>query len=249
MGAFILPSKRLALLESTLSLLDAIRQRATSTGISAGIPQPVRSKEHNLAEQRSFVRVRLHDQDREISCDYFETYGSDGHSLAYFQRRQNLPSFVHGLIALLDGETAVAESARARQKPLSRLEWRLTVNEYRNFPAAPTPTPAQHPQSIAAAVVPFPWHTDIESNGDVTVIIALQHAASLQFMGHPSTRAVHPNLALPTEATPHSVLIHEGGALISAGVSRWKCLHRVVATEPNPEHRSRITLVLASGCR
>ncbi len=139
----------------------------------------------------------------------------------------------------LEAYDSVAEVARARNTSLDRLEWRLTVNEYAVFPSG-----AQGDRS--SQVVVFPWHTDIASNGDLTCIITLQHMATIEFMKH----ADAPNElfgGLSTEAAPHALLLEEGSALFSWGPSRHHCLHRVVATEPNPEHKSRLTLVL--GCR
>ena len=231
--SFIPNYTRRRLLGHTQNLLDSVRA-SLSPVESIHIPQPIRSQQHNLAEERTFRRVRVRDSltGMLIKGEHFEEYGSREHSLTYFQRNINIPGFAQEVIGKLKNLHCISEVARQRGKAVQDLEWRLTVNEYKDFPAD-------------QVSVPFPWHTDIASNGDATAILTLQHEATLELAAHPDALAEFPTL--PTEENPHAVLLEEGSCLTSSGLSRWRCLHRILATGPNPERRPRVTLVF--GCK
>lgn len=196
----------------------------------------------SAAAERSFRRVAVPDADGGalLSAEHFEQYGSAAHSLTYFQRRANIPRFVLPLISELEASAgAVRAAAAARGKALCELEWRLTLNYYARFPDASAAVPSDEDEAA-----PFPWHTDIASNGDVTAIFTLQQPATLQF------RRLAPAAGAALAGGPggvYAMAMSEGSVLVSAGESRYDCAHRVVASEANPARRDRISLVL--GCR
>lgn len=152
-------------------------------------------------------------------CEFFPRYGEEGHSLAYFRGQRNLPEFVAEdvLPAILD--VMVREQPGVDDEPLtidSDIGWRFTINRY---------------QTSNGKLPGFPFHTDVETNGDVTMILNVQREAVFEI-----TDAVHVvRIELPV-----------GSLLILSGESRWQWQHRV-ADSTEAEATERISLVL--GCR
>ncbi|MBY0458844.1 MAG: hypothetical protein K2V38_16015 [Gemmataceae bacterium] len=222
---YFTPNECASLVAESLALYDrlesAIGNRATE---AARIPQPeyVRSAAHNLASEERFVRVTLPEGGgRLIRGEYFPRYGEDGHALAYFQRNANLPDFVardlaprvHGLVA---GEGLVP--------PADELVWKLTANFYRRE---------------GRRVAGFPFHVDLPSNGDVTMILNVQREAQFQIAKGDAVT----DIPLPV-----------GALLLLSAESRWQWMHRVLPSDVaddagagrggNADRIGRVSLVL-----
>merc|ERR1719152_624858 len=118
---------------------------------SAAIPQPTRSQAHNLAAEREFVPLRVHDPALHegaaiLRCEHFSEYGSRYHALSYFRGNENLPRVLDPILAALrelDVVRALGHNARgggardggggARDGGGDELglHWKLTLNHYK----------------------------------------------------------------------------------------------------------------------
>lgn len=152
-------------------------------------------------------------------CEFFPRYGEEGHSLAYFRGQRNLPKFVAKdvLPSILD--VMIREQSGVDGEPLtaeSDIGWRFTINRY---------------QTSNGKLPGFPFHTDVETNGDVTMILNVQREAVFEITDN--VRSVR--MELPV-----------GSLLILSGESRWQWQHRVKDSIED-EATERISLVL--GCR
>jgi len=155
-----------SMVQQTLDLYERLEKAYPNQRIQeAHIPQPefVRSAEHNLASEESFVKVNLEENSqRNLRCEYFPKYGEEGHALAYFRGNNNLPSFIdQEFLSTLHQSLNNAGITTPERK----LQWKLTVNYYK---------------SIADSVAGFPFHVDIPSNGVVTMIMNVQREAHFQ---------------------------------------------------------------------
>jgi hypothetical protein len=131
----------------------------------AHIPQPefVRSAQHNLSSEESYISVSLPTEtDRKLRCEYFPNYGEEGHALAYFRGNQHLPDFIKANLLEQLQTTLQAENLAPSDKPL---HWKLTANYYKN---------------TGENVAGFPFHVDIPANGVVTMIMNIQREARFQ---------------------------------------------------------------------
>ncbi len=129
------------------------------------IPQPefVRSAQHNLSSEESFVKVKLaENEQRSLRCEYFPRYGEEGHALAYFRGNTNLPAFIDEAFLLRLCQNLIDVNITP---PQEKAQWKLTVNYYKK---------------IADSVAGFPFHVDIPSNGVVTMIMNVQREAQFQ---------------------------------------------------------------------
>lgn len=178
------------------------------------IPQPefVRSAQHNLTSEESFVKVNLQANPKEnpeekpeksqkespqrnLRCEYFPRYGEEGHALAYFRGNSNLPGFIdQEFLSALHRSLNHVEITT----PEKKIQWKLTVNYYK---------------SIADSVAGFPFHVDIPSNGVVTMIMNVQREAHFQ---------IAKNDAL------EEILLPIGSLLMLSGESRYEWKHRVL---------------------
>ncbi|OJJ15622.1 hypothetical protein BKI52_37705 [marine bacterium AO1-C] len=154
------------IIQKTLALYEKLEEGYSGQHLQeAHIPQPefVRSAQHNLSSEESFVKVNLAESNqRNLRCEYFPRYGEDGHALAYFRGNANLPDFIDEefLTSLTQNLINVGITP-----PEGRTQWKLTVNYYK---------------SIADSVAGFPFHVDIPSNGVVTMIMNVQREAQFQ---------------------------------------------------------------------
>ena len=98
------PEQQASLIADTLALrrrvVDAVDGKVGNGEgpIVVKVPQPIRSEYHNLAEEKSFYRVKVADlrktPSRTLNCEHFPDYGSSGHTLSYFQRKGAIPSYI-----------------------------------------------------------------------------------------------------------------------------------------------------------
>jgi hypothetical protein len=243
-------------LQANISRCMAETAGAGATPVT--VPQPVRSSQHNLATERSFVRLRLPygiqgGQDGQggapastLQCEHFAEYGSRGHALTYFQKNCSIPPFaVREIIEpVLSKLPRVVQVARDAGKCVEQLQWRMTLNCYQ-----PTP-PAGRDSGPGLDV--FPYHIDIAQNGEVTAIVTLGSPGVIQFAAPSAflearaaaaadtdvaataaaaaaaTAASAEAFALADELSPETVELPPGSMLVAADDARWRFVHRVV---------------------
>ena len=242
-NAFGSPSPRTAkgVVDGSRELIAAVEAAAKGTAEgarSAAIPQPVRSRAHNLAAERDFVPLRvsdpLADQTARVMrrCEHFAEYGSSYHSLTYFRGNRNVPSVMDPILAALrelDVIRALApKGAASKGGDALGLHWKLTLNHYRARPKG---------ESLAAAGgALFPWHTDLAANGEITAIATLLAPATLEFAPHADLGAAE---------RPTRVVAAPGSLVLLSGPARWDWVHRAQPHE-DADGQERISLVL--GC-
>jgi len=242
--------------------VDETRLRPDVKGPSSiGIPQPPQgrvSQAHNLAAEREFVPLKVPDPSSDPpnsetrSCEHFEHYGSQYHALTYFRGNHNIPSclspimralkeldVVQGLSPYNEAEgggggsgsgSAANEKAGGGSGDELGLHWKLTLNNYK-----PRPEGDKEGAALAeAGGALFPWHTDLEANGQITCIATLLAPAILEFAPH----ADAPGRPTTIEALP-------GSLVLLSGAARWEWVHRALP-HPDAEGKERISLVL--GC-
>ncbi|VAW82753.1 hypothetical protein MNBD_GAMMA12-2173 [hydrothermal vent metagenome] len=206
-GLFVIPDYFSAeqchlMLADTLSLYNRLEGTAKESGLEeiACIPQPdfVRSAQHNLHSNESFVRVVLNErEDREIYCEYFPRYGEDGHALGYFRKNSNLPDFV--LQTVLNSlQQTMQTLLLVRDNQQKSWQWKLTVNFYKN---------------VNGTVAGFPFHVDIPANGVVTMILNIHSEAFIQ---------------MAKDDKVIDIIVPIGGLVVLSGESRYDWKHRVV---------------------
>lgn len=234
-------------------------QSNSQDSILAHIPQPksVRSSAHNLAEERFFRPVQVEDFSSDarsmIKCEHFQTYGSDNHSLTYFQRNRNIPLFARrGIIEpILIDMDVVQETALEIGKDLQRLEWRMTMNCYsaENANTGVVNASTAHGHTAAMDATLFPFHIDIPQNGIITMVLTLGSQGCIQFAATDEYAKAHQHESPPTEDCPETIVLPTGSMLVASGPSRWDFMHRVIAaTSENDLPRSpRYSLVF--GCQ
>lgn len=186
------------------------------------VPQPIRSAQHNLAEERSFYRHALRCDGKEVRCEHFLDYGGPGHALTYFQHNKNIPPGVEPLLEKLEQLPEVGDCT----EPGGTLDWRLTMNHY---------------SGGVAKRVAFPWHTDIATNGQVTAIFTLGSPGRIEFAASREMLRSQSQEGLPTEEDPESLLLKPLSLLTVTGPARWDYMHRVHGSQAK-----RTSLVL--GC-
>ncbi len=229
-GLFVIPDYFSAeqcriVLADTLSLYTRLEDAAKQSGFeeTARIPQPdfVRSAQHNLQSNESFVRVVLNEKEhREIQCEYFPRYGEDGHALGYFRKNANLPDFVfHTILDSLQKTMQALLSLRKNHE--KSWQWKLTVNFYKN---------------VNGTIAGFPFHVDIPANGVVTMILNIHSEALIQ-------------LAKDDEII--DITIPVGGLVVLSGESRYDWKHRVapklstqVLSDQHEHKIERVSMVL-----
>lgn len=131
---------------------------------SANIPQPkfVTSENHNLSTEEKYTPVKIRESaSKMLSCEYFPSYGEDGHALAYFRGNKNLPSYINAILPTIEKVINDLEINPSTQV----LRWRLTLNFYKQ---------------IEGLVAGFPFHVDIPANGVSTMILNIHNKAIFQ---------------------------------------------------------------------
>merc|ERR1719407_18242 len=206
---------------------------------SANIPQPTRSQAHNLAAEREFVPLRVHDPALHegaaiLRCEHFAEYGSRYHALSDFRGNANLPRVLDPILAALRELDVVRALGTAGGDgtdgdPLG-LHWKLTLNHYKPRAAEPSEALAEAGGAL------FPWHTDLAANGEMTMISTLLAPATLEFAPHADPAAGD----VPTRITAAP-----GSLVLLSGPARWDWVHRAVP-HPDAAGKERISLVL--GC-
>ena len=237
------------LLLGTRSLLSSVKAAARghpNQPQSIAIPQPVRSAKHNLAEQRSFLPLRIHESaggGRQVTrrCEHFAEYGNPFHSLTYFRGNGNLPSAVEPLLTALRTLPAIKSLASKADDVVDGdelgLHWKLTINHYKERTET-SPGNLKHNNEALneAGGALFPWHTDLAANGEITAIFTLLSPALLEFA---------PHAALKAEETATRISAEPDSLVLLSGPARWEWVHRAVP-HPDASHRERFSLVL--GC-
>ena len=180
---------------------------------SANIPQPTRSQAHNLAAEREFVPLRVHDPALHegaaiLRCEHFAEYGSRYHALSCFRGNANLPRVLDPILAALRELDVVRALGTAGGDgtdgdPLG-LHWKLTLNHYKPRAAEPSEALAEAGGAL------FPWHTDLAANGEMTMISTLLAPAT------PSLRRT----PIPPPATCRRAAAAPGSPALS-GPARW----------------------------
>lgn len=224
-----------------LAAVDAAAGGAQEGPRSASIPQPTRSKAHNLAAERDFVPLRVSDPDGDGAvrrCEHFQHYGSGHHALTYFRGNDNIPSVVAPILdalRLVDAVQAVAENGGGRLSgDALGLHWKLTLNHYKARALSAAVDDGAALAEAGGAL--FPWHTDLAANGEITAIATLLAPATLEF-------APHDELAADERAT--RIAAEPGSLVLLSGPARWEWVHRAVP-HPDAVGKERISLVL--GC-
>jgi hypothetical protein len=227
---------------------------------ATSIPQPSfeRSVSHNLQNEQTFLRLRIHDPShleeegkvaKTLRCEWFPSYGEEGHGLGYFRGNENIPILCRDLVlplvarhvapvqqlivskALLaqlragprGTESGVGPSETEDGNALS-LQWKMTLNTY----------------SMGAAEVPgFPYHVDLPANGPITMIATLRRGATLE-LRHKDAAA---------GATPESLVLQPGSLVVLSGEARYEWEHRVLSSPGSggEEDISRVSTVF--GCQ
>eukprot|EP01122_Echinamoeba_exundans_P006278 TRINITY_DN1730_c0_g1_i1.p1 TRINITY_DN1730_c0_g1~~TRINITY_DN1730_c0_g1_i1.p1 ORF type:complete len:198 (-),score=5.56 TRINITY_DN1730_c0_g1_i1:43-636(-) len=138
---------------------------------------------------------------------WFTKYGDEGHELGYFQKNNNIPQFGWRIIRrLLDSFPEIG-----KVKPSSndgQLQWRMTLNFY------------DKQQKSRAG---FPFHRDIDTNGEITTIVTLNAPAIFEFR---RMNASGSSTTSHDDATCAAPLLPGSAAMLS-GPSRWTWLHRI----------------------
>ena len=158
--------------ENNKQLEDSIDQHTKL--FSANIPQPefVTSERHNLSTEEKYTSVKVIESiDKTLSCEYFPTYGEQGHSLAYFRGNQNIPNYVNTIIPTIE---KVIDELNINQRSTA-LQWRLTMNFYK------------HTKGVVAG---FPFHVDIPANGTSTMILNIHNKAVFQIKKDDVTKEI-----------------------------------------------------------
>ena len=204
------------------------------------VPQPIRSEYHNLAEEKSFYRVKVVDlrktPSRTLNCEHFPDYGSSGHTLSYFQRKGAIPSYIQRdvierFVAGMPEVAAVAQQAGSAPEDLG---YKLSLNSYKNSRAAE--------RELDETL--FAYHVDTPSNGEFTAILTLASAGCVQFAASPALLAERPGEGLPSEAEPETIVLPVGSLLVAAGDARWRFVHRVI---PTPEDAATAPVDVGDG--
>lgn len=141
--------------------------------LSANIPQPefVTSENQNLSTEEKYTSVKLVESNKTLLCEYFPTYGEDGHSLAYFRGNKNIPNYVKSIISSIEN---VIDELNINQST-TPLQWRLTLNFYK------------HVENVVAG---FPFHVDIPANGVSTMILNIHNKAVFQIKKDDVTKEI-----------------------------------------------------------
>lgn len=211
----------------------------TAPGLArnTAIPQPKQgriSQAHNLAEERSFIPLKVPDPTAATAgkvrqCEHFAAYGSKHHALTYFRGNHNIPSFMDPILAALNELDVV----RALQTEAKRdLHWKLTLNNYQARDGGD--------DSVALAEAGgalFPWHTDLAANGDITAISTLLAPAIIEFAPHAD---------LCEDQIPTTIVARPGSLVLLSGAARWDWVHRALP-HPDAAGKRRISLVLGCG--
>jgi hypothetical protein len=252
------PKQQARLIADTLALRrrvgDAVNGFVARGGraITVEVPQPIRSERHNLAEEKSFFRVKVCDSapndGRVLNCEHFADYGSSGHTLSYFQRKPAIPSYIqHDLIdRFVAGLPEVAALAQQAGTAAESLAYKLSLNSYIKNRSA----------DREADETLFAYHVDLPGNGEFTAILTLASAGCIQFAASLALLAERPGEGLPSEAQPETIVLPVGSLLVAVGDARWRFVHRVIPTPAEVAPRapvdvgdgiSRFSLVL--GCQ
>lgn len=205
-----------SLADAARRLMDRLDADRLACG-RAALRTPIVPMEDAAHSEESFWQFPVDQPDSK--CEFFPRYGEEGHSLAYFRGELNLPEFVSKGVLPSIRDVMVREQPGCDGNPLtadSEIRWRFTINRY---------------QTTKGKLPGFPFHTDMESNGDVTMILNVQREAVFEITD--GVRVVR--FELPV-----------GSLLILSGESRWQWKHRVTGST-EVDSTERISLVL--GCR
>lgn len=161
------------------------------------------SKYHNLKSKEYYKAVHFEDQDgRKISCQYFQKYGEEGHQLSYFIGNNNIPRFIQ-----TDLITRMLDIPEVRNlKEADKGIWNFTFNTYALLENA----------SKLATMAGFPYHKDIESNGEITAIYSLGEESTFEIR-HPER---------PDQVTRFPLV--DNSFILLSGPARWDYEHRVI---------------------
>ena len=148
---------RKELMGNAISLYHQLRERNESN-LSDRISH--KSVNHNLEVERFYKNISIKDVDsgKTIHGQHFEKYGDEGHQLSYFMGNSNIPQFVSNILIKNVLQTHPLNIPIALVGPPESLQWRFTFNIY---------------SSIQSPPPSFPYHKDIEANGEVTLIYSL----------------------------------------------------------------------------
>jgi len=224
-----------------IAAVDAAAQGDVGGRRSATIPQPVRSKAHNLAVERDFVPLRVPDPaaggNALRRCEHFAQYGSRYHALTYFRGNENIPRVVDPILEALRGLEVIkalsrGDAAAAGGGDLLGLHWKLTLNHYK----ARTSTMDDSKALQEAGGALFPWHTDLATNGEVTAIATLLAPATIELAPHAEQGAGD---------TPTRVTATLGSLVLLSGAARWEWVRRAV---PHPDAAGKERISLVFGC-
>lgn len=164
-----------------------------------------RSQSHNLPSHEYYRLVSFNDQEKmKITCQYFEKYGEDGHKLTYFIGNNNLPNFIKSM--LISRVLEIPEVIALSQNKL--LNWNLTFNVY-----------ASELNQPRTEIPGFPFHKDIPSNGEATMIYSIGAGSEFQ-MRHPANAD-----------KIHAYPLYPNSLILFSKEARWDYEHRVVPVE------------------
>ena len=213
---FLSPSVSWDMTNAARRLMERLETNRRASG-RPSLRTPIVPMKDSAYSEEAFWQFPVDQPDSK--CEFFPRYGEEGHSLAYFRGQRNLPEFVAKdvLPAILD--VMVREQPGVDGEPLtaeSGIGWRFTINRY---------------QTSNGKLPGFPFHTDVETNGDVTMILNVQREAVFEITD--AVRVVR--IELPV-----------GSLLILSSESRWQWQHRVTDSIED-KATERISLVL--GCR
>lgn len=189
------------------------------------------SKLHNLTSQESFQNVLIEDKDSTIKCEVFEKYGEEGHTLVYLQNNENVPHFVKDfisekLLTNIESRNIILENLKKSDDfRFKDGTWKLTVNYYDQV---------KNNTNYSG----FPFHTDIKSNGVVTVILSLESFARMDFIkpkynmdGFHSTEYGKRDYVPTIDDSLTQFLLEPRSLIIVYGEARYEWMHRVVGGE------------------
>ena len=185
------------------------------------------SKKHNLTSEEKYKNVILTDGKR---GQFFPNYGEEGHELTYFIGNKNMPGFIKERVVsrLYDLDEIKALQQQKHSVPTLGaglptavgLDWNLTFNTYlRN-------------NTASNLIAGFPFHIDIASNGEITLICSITSTATLELRKKGEQNA------------SHSISLTQGSLLLLSNEARWEWEHRLLKTENGD---TRFSLVF--GCR